>query len=71
VTFGLLCDTPSLYCVKYRNGTLHDVLTFELIVIFSAIIAILGYLRAHVLYKQEREQERLSDNADEDSEVLL
>jgi hypothetical protein len=73
VTFSLLCDTPSRYCIEYSNGTLHDVLTFELIVIVSAVFAIVGYLRASILYKQEREDDRLSDDtpADDDNAVLL
>jgi hypothetical protein len=57
VTFSLLCDTPSRYCIEYNNGTLHDVLTFELIVVLSAIIAIVGYLRASVLYQAEQRTE--------------
>jgi hypothetical protein len=56
VTFSLLCDTPSRYCIEYNNGTLHDVLTFELIVVISAIIAIAGYLRASVLFQAEQQQ---------------
>jgi len=58
VTFALLCDTPSKYCIEYSNGTLHDVLTFELIAVLSAILAVLGYWRASVLHRAE--EERLS-----------
>jgi MFS family permease len=54
VTFSLLCDEPSRYCIEYSNGTLHDVASFELIIVFFAIIAILGYWRASVLYHSER-----------------
>jgi hypothetical protein len=54
VTFSLLCDEPSRYCVEYNNGTFHDVGSFELIVIFSAVIAILGYWRASALFHSER-----------------
>ena len=54
VTFSLLCDEPSRYCVEYSDGTLHDVGSFELIIIFVAIIAILGYWRASVLFHSER-----------------
>jgi hypothetical protein len=53
VTFSLLCDVPSRYCIEYNNGTLHDVFTFELIVVLSAIAAIFGYVRASVLYQDE------------------
>ena len=61
VTFSLSCDVPSRYCIEYNNGTLHDVLTFELIVIFSAILAIFGYLRAASLHRQERQNARQSE----------
>ena len=54
MTFGLLCETPSRYCIEYNDGTLHDVWTFELIVIVSAVVAIVGYLRASFLQKQEQ-----------------
>ena len=55
LTFRLLCDEPSRYCVEYSDGTLHDVLTFELLVCVSGIVAVLGYWRASVLYKKEQE----------------
>jgi hypothetical protein len=55
VTFTLRCDNPSRYCIQYSNGTLHDVLTFELAVAFFALFAILGFWRASVLYKSERD----------------
>lgn len=54
MTFALLCETPSRYCIEYNDGTLHDVWTFELIVIVSAFVAIVGYLRASFLQKQEQ-----------------
>jgi MFS family permease len=54
MTFSLLCDEPSRYCIEYSNGTLHDIGSFELIVICFAIIAILGYWRASVLFHAER-----------------
>jgi len=55
LTFSLLCDDPSFrYCIQYSDGTLHDVLTFELIVVISSIVAILGYLRASTLYRKQQ-----------------
>ena len=53
VTFSLLCETPSRYCVEYSDGSLHDVLTFELIVLLSAAFAVFGYLRASAIYQSE------------------
>jgi hypothetical protein len=58
VTFSLLCDQPSRYCIEYSNGTLHDVLTFELLVVVSAVFAIVGYVRASMLFQSEQERER-------------
>lgn len=68
VTFSLLCKEPSRYCIKYSNGTLHDVLTFELIVLLSAAFGIIGYLRASALHKAERTTSRqVIDNIDYDN----
>lgn len=53
VTFSLLCDEPSKYCIEYRNGSLHNVLTFELIVVCSAVIGVLGYVRAATIHRRE------------------
>ena len=50
LTFSLLCSERSTYCVEFRNGTLHDVLSFELLVVAASILAILGYWRASTLY---------------------
>ena len=65
VTFALLCDTPSRYCIEYSNGSLHDVLTFELIAVLSAILAVLGYLRASVLHQSEEEAQRIATDSEE------
>jgi len=65
LTFALLCDTPSRYCIEYSNGTLHDVLTFELIAVLSAILAVLGYLRASVLHRSEEEAQRIATDSEE------
>lgn len=54
VTISLVCEEPSRYCIKYRSGTLHDVLTFEMIVLVSAILAIVGYLRASTIFRTEQ-----------------
>lgn len=74
VTFSLKCDTPSRYCIEYSNGTLHDVLTFELIAIGSAALAIFGYLRASSIHCRERDEERNSEGSprdDDDNAMLL
>mmetsp|Transcript_23478 Transcript_23478/g.35647 ORF Transcript_23478/g.35647 Transcript_23478/m.35647 type:complete len:478 (+) Transcript_23478:131-1564(+) len=56
LTFRLLCNHPSRYCVRYSDGTFHDVLTFELIVCITGIFAILGYWRGSVLHAEEQMQ---------------
>mmetsp|Transcript_17003 Transcript_17003/g.28226 ORF Transcript_17003/g.28226 Transcript_17003/m.28226 type:complete len:488 (+) Transcript_17003:114-1577(+) len=55
LTFTLVCDEPSKYCVEYTDGTLHNVLTFELIVCICAVVAVLGYWRASAIYKKEQD----------------
>ena len=56
-----MCTTEGSYCIKYTNGTLHDVLTFELVVCSSAIIAVLGYLHAMSI-QEEEENGRIGDS---------
>jgi MFS family permease len=55
LSFRLLCDKESKYCVEFRDGSLHDVLSFELLVVVSVIFAIGGYWRASILYEREQE----------------
>lgn len=50
---------------------MHDVLTFELIVIASAFLAVFGYLRASAINRKEREQEHQSDSDNGDNDALL
>lgn len=54
LTFRLVCVKPSNYCIKYHDGSLHDVLSFELLVCGASILAILGYWRASSLYNVEQ-----------------
>jgi hypothetical protein len=56
-SFALACDAPTRYCVSYRDGTLHDVLTFELLIVGAAIMAVAGLARASSLYRAEVEVE--------------
>jgi len=53
MTFALTCSKPSRYCIKYGNGTLHDVWTFEFIALISVVLAISGYLKASRLRRIE------------------
>lgn len=54
LSFGLVCEEESRYCVRYSDGTLHNVGIFELLVVISAIFSIAGYWRASTLYKREQ-----------------
>ena len=53
LTFTLLCSEESQYCIKYSDGSLHDVLSFELLVVVAGGMAIFGYLRASALHQSE------------------
>jgi MFS family permease len=53
LTFSLLCSEPSSYCVEYKDGKFHDVLTFELLVVASAAFAVLGFWRASSIHEVE------------------
>ena len=68
VTFSLLCTKPSRYCIEYKNGTLHDVLTFELIVVISGVFAIFGYLRASTLFKAEQDGTNVNHSEEREDE---
>jgi hypothetical protein len=70
LTFLLTCspDTGSsnAYCVEYKDGSFHNVLLFELIVVLSSLLAILGYWRASVLFQKEQQQQESSSQLESD-----
>mmetsp|Transcript_59982 Transcript_59982/g.70081 ORF Transcript_59982/g.70081 Transcript_59982/m.70081 type:complete len:474 (+) Transcript_59982:102-1523(+) len=47
------CTSAGGYCVEYSNGSFHNVLIFEVLLLFVATFAIVGYWRASVLFRQE------------------
>ncbi|GMI39596.1 hypothetical protein TrCOL_g4899, partial [Triparma columacea] len=53
-------DDSTTYCVKYKDGSKHNVLILELVVIATALLAIFGYLRASSLDRKEKEKDRLA-----------
>jgi hypothetical protein len=57
LTVALVCDRPSLYCVEYRDGSIHDVLTFELLIVTTAMLAVMGLRRASELRRADREED--------------
>ena len=54
LSFQLTCSTPGPYCIEYSNGTLHDVLRFEMVICIASLVAILGYWRAASIDLEER-----------------
>jgi MFS family permease len=61
LSFRLLCEKKSKYCVEFSDGSLHNVLCFEVLVVMSVIFAIGGYWRASILYKREHELQNESE----------
>ncbi|KAL7558228.1 hypothetical protein ACA910_016108 [Epithemia clementina (nom. ined.)] len=51
LSFGLKCEHETNYCVRFRDGSLHDVRTFEWLVIGTSVLAIFGFWRAAKLHK--------------------
>jgi hypothetical protein len=64
LSFRLLCSKQSKYCIQYRDGSLHDVLSFEMLVCVTAILAIFGYWRSSSLNKAEQDRVELVENED-------
>jgi hypothetical protein len=50
LSFRLTCSEPSTYCIKYRDGSLHDTFTLGMMVVVTSVLAILGYWRASILF---------------------
>jgi MFS family permease len=59
-TFGfalatsLPCHKEGSYCIKYLDGTLHNVLVYEVLIMVTATFAFFSYFRALHLHKLER-----------------
>ena len=56
------CEKEGDYCVEYQDGALHDVLTLEIVVASVSVAAILGYLRAAAIHRQELAAEEEQKN---------
>jgi len=41
------------YCVEYRGGSVHDVLSFEMLIILTSILAVVGHWKASRLRENE------------------
>mmetsp|Transcript_23985 Transcript_23985/g.51771 ORF Transcript_23985/g.51771 Transcript_23985/m.51771 type:complete len:496 (-) Transcript_23985:262-1749(-) len=53
VTGALQCEKVSKYCMEYNDGSIHDVLVMELVIIMTAIIAIPSFWRAIWMFRME------------------
>ena len=61
-SFSLLCEEKTKYCVEYSDGTLHDTLTFEMIIVVTSILAAIGVLAAYSIHETETEQRIRREN---------
>ena len=57
----LACETEGDYCVAYKDGTLHNVFALELVVIVTAVLAILGYMRASCIHSAQLRKKALDE----------
>jgi hypothetical protein len=58
VSFSLVCLQQSRSCVQYTDGSLHDVGKFQRIIVFTTVLAVVGYWRAAQLYHKEEQARR-------------
>ncbi len=63
VTDALRCDETSRYCMQYHDGTTHNVLIMELIIIVTALIAIPSLWRVVWMYGKEQHEHSSNDVA--------
>jgi len=59
---GLSCSNTSEYCVKFTDGSDHNMLLFELLVLINGVLAIVGYNRAVYLFREEEQCEILLES---------
>jgi hypothetical protein len=65
ISFRLKCDKESKYCIRYQDGSLHDILGFTLLVVGSSVVAIIGYWRASYLFNVGQANLTFGQSADE------
>lgn len=63
LSIQLTCSSRGPYCVEYKNGTLHDVLSFEVLICIAAMVAVIGYWRASTIHWDERLRDQSELNA--------
>ncbi|KAL3765244.1 hypothetical protein ACHAW5_010863 [Stephanodiscus triporus] len=54
VTGALECDRVGRYCLEYSDGSMHNVLVMEWVIIVTAIVAIPSFWRAAWLFRNDR-----------------
>ena len=57
LSFYVPCWHESVYCVEFKEGGRHNMLVLELAVVVTAILSVLGFLRAQSLHRQEQEEQ--------------
>jgi Major Facilitator Superfamily len=72
LTFRLHCTAPSdqsndPYCVQYHDGTYHNVLKFEQLILCTALVATMGYLRAESIHRSQQASDASSIGRGDDS----
>lgn len=61
LTTNFGCPKVSTYCIKYHDGSLHNVLLYELLVLTSTVLVIWGLLRlSRILKSEEKMAQRMS-----------
>jgi len=50
LSFTMTCSTPSTYCIRYRDGSLHDLLSYGSLVVVTGVVAVFGFWRASYLF---------------------
>jgi len=56
VTSALQCEQASRYCMVYSNGTIHNVLIMEVVIIATAFLAIPSFWRAIWMFRLEQNE---------------
>mmetsp|Transcript_34553 Transcript_34553/g.56513 ORF Transcript_34553/g.56513 Transcript_34553/m.56513 type:complete len:241 (+) Transcript_34553:344-1066(+) len=54
VTGAPQCEEVSKYCMEYSDGSIHNVLVMELVIIATAIVAIPSFWRAVWMFRKEQ-----------------
>ena len=54
VTSALSCDEASRYCLEYTDGSSHNVLFMELLIVATAVVAIPSFMKAIRMHRHEQ-----------------